>query len=111
MYYLGVSFLTVVWAVVAFIDNNIMNILAGQDGQGAGSGVAETAAQIVAHTTLSGALISIATTFLYFQATNLWFNLMVKVGGKSMEQANQAMDEMGSSASKVGDTISKKIDK
>ena len=111
MYYFGVSFLTVVWAVVAFIDNNIMNILAGQDGQGAGSGVAETAAQIVAHTTLSGALISIATTFLYFQATNLWFNLMVKVGGKSMEQANQAMDEMGSSASKVGDTISKKIDK
>jgi hypothetical protein len=111
MYYFGISFLTVIWAIVAFIDNNIMNILAGKDGQGAGSGVAETAAQIVSHTTLTGSLISIATTFLYYQATNKWFDIMTMIGGTGMKQAKQAMDEVGSSGGKVGDTISKKIDK
>jgi hypothetical protein len=111
MYYFGISFLTVIWAVVAFIDNNIMNILAGKEGQGVGSGVAETAAQIVAHTTLSGSLISIATTFLYYQATKKWLNIMTMIGASGMKEANQAMDEVGSSGSKVGDTISKKINK
>jgi hypothetical protein len=111
MYYFGISFLTIIWAIVAFIDNNIMNILAGKEGQGAGSGIVETAAQIVAHTTLSGSLISIATTFLYYQATRKWFDIMKMIGGTGMKQAKQAMDEVGSSGGKVGDTISKKIDK
>ena len=83
----------------------------GGEGEGPGSGVAETAAQIVSHTTLSGSLISIATTLLYFQATNLWFDFMKEIGGKSMGQAKQAMDEVGSSGKEVSGAISKKINK
>jgi hypothetical protein len=36
VYYFTISFLTVIWAIVAFIDNNIMNILSGNTGTGVG---------------------------------------------------------------------------
>lgn len=111
MYYFGISFLTVIWAVIGFIDNNMMNILAGQEGQGVGSGVVETAAQIVSHTTLTGSLISIATTFLYYQATKKWFTIMAMLGGAGMKEADQAMNEIGSSGSEVSSTVGKKIGK
>jgi hypothetical protein len=111
MYYFGISFLTIIWAVVAFIDNNIMNILMGGKGEGPGSGVVESAAQIVAHTTLSGSLISIATTFLYYQATRKWLNIMEMIGGTGMKQAKQAMDEVGGSGSEVSSTVGKRIGK
>jgi hypothetical protein len=111
MYYFGISFLTIIWAIVAFIDNNIMSILMGGEGEGPGSGVVETAAQIVAHTTLSGSLISIATTFLYYQATKKWLNIMEMIGASGMKEANQAMNEVGSSGSEVSSEVGKRIRK
>ncbi|CAC9528428.1 hypothetical protein [uncultured Gammaproteobacteria bacterium] len=105
VYYFTISFLTVIWAIVAFIDNNIMNILSGNTGTGVGSGVAETASQIVTHTTLTGSLISIATTFLYYQATKKWLNLMAMAGAQGAEEASSAMEEMGNTGKEVGDTM------
>jgi len=112
MYYFAISFLTVIWAVVAFIDNNIMSILAGGAGTGPGSGITETASQIVSHTTLTGSLISIATTFLYYQATKKWLSLMEMAGSQGAKEASSAMDEVGSagnSASKVAGDAANKI--
>ncbi len=103
MYYFAISFLTVIWAIVAFIDNNIMNIMAGNTGTGPGSGVAETASQMVAHTTLTGSLISIATTYLYYQATKKWLALMAMAGAQGAQEASSAMGEVGS----AGDSVSK----
>ncbi|CAB5508428.1 hypothetical protein AZO1586I_2703, partial [Bathymodiolus thermophilus thioautotrophic gill symbiont] len=105
VYYFTISFLTVIWAIVAFIDNNIMNILSGNTGTGVGSGVAETASQIVTHTTLTGSLISIATTFLYYQATKKWLDLMAMTGAQGAEEASSAMDEMSNTGKEVGDTM------
>ncbi len=111
MYYFGISFLTVIWAIVAFIDNNIMSILMGGEGEGPGSGVVESAAQIVAHTTLAGSLISIATTFLYYQATKKWLNIMGMIGASGMKEAGQAMEEVGSSGSKVSSNVGRGVEK
>ncbi|CAC9502173.1 hypothetical protein [uncultured Gammaproteobacteria bacterium] len=101
VYYFTISFLTVIWAIVAFIDNNIMNILSGNTGTGVGSGVAETASQIVTHTTLTGSLISIATTFLYYQATKKWLDLMAMAGAQGAEEASSAMDEMSNTGKEI----------
>lgn len=111
MYYFTISFLTVIWAIVAFIDNNIMNILAGKTGEGSGSGVMETASQIVAHTTLTGSLISIATTYLYYQATKKWLALMAMAGAQGAKEASSAMNEVGSTGKEAGDTVGNKIKK
>lgn len=114
MYYFAISFLTVIWAIVAFIDNNIMNILAGNSGTGLGSGVAETASQIVAHTTLTGSLISMATTYLYYQATKKWLALMAMAGAQGAQEASSAMEEVsgaGKDASKKTKDASKTANK
>jgi hypothetical protein len=101
MYYFAISFLTVVWTIVAFIDNNIMNVLAGQTGEGAGHGWEETAMQIVSHTTLTGSLISIATTYLYYQATKKWMALMAMAGSQGAKEASSAMNSVDNTGSKV----------
>ena len=101
VYYFTISFLTVIWAIVAFIDNNIMNILSGNTGTGVGSGVAETASQIVTHTTLTGSLISIATTFLYYQATKKWLDLMAMTGAQGAREASSTMKEMGNTGKEI----------
>ena len=111
VYYFTISFLTVIWAIVAFIDNNIMNILSGNTGTGVGSGVAETASQIVTHTTLTGSLISIATTFLYYQATKKWLDLMAMTGAQGAEEASSAMDEISNTGKESGKEVSDSIKK
>lgn len=109
VYYFAIGFLTVIWAIVAFIDNNIMNILAGQGGTGPGSGIAETAAQIVTHTTLTGSLISIGVAYLYYQSTTMWFKIMTMVGKDGMSEAGSAMKEAGGTGQDVGDTTKTEI--
>lgn len=111
VYYFAISFLTVIWAIIAFIDNNIMNILASNTGEGPGSGVAETASQIVSHLTLTGSLISIATTYLYYQGTTKWLTLMSMAGSQGALEASSAMNEVSSSGKEVGNTVGKKIGK
>lgn len=88
-----------------------MNILSGNTGEGLGNGVAETAAQIFSHLTLTGSLISIATTFLYYQATKKWFSIMAMVGSAGMKEAGSAMDNVSEAGSSVGSETGKIVKK
>lgn len=74
----------------------------GNKGEGPGSGVAETAAQIVAHTTLEGSLISIASGYMYYKTTSMWFSLIGSATGDSASAAAGAIDEMNETSKEVG---------
>ncbi len=73
MFYFTVGFLTVIWAIAAFIDNNIMNILT-HTGNGNDS-TAGLANEMLGRLSLVGALVGVASALLYYQITKIWFLL------------------------------------
>jgi hypothetical protein len=88
VFYFAISFLTVIWAVAAFIDNNIMNILTGT---GIGNDSASSiASELMGRTTTSGAMIALASSFLYYQMTTRWFQLMAMAGAEGAKEASGA---------------------
>ncbi|VVH57845.1 hypothetical protein BAZOLSSOX_1564, partial [uncultured Gammaproteobacteria bacterium] len=46
-----------------------------------------------------------ATTFLYYQATKKWLDLMAMTGAQGAKEASSAMKEMGNTGKEVGDTM------
>lgn len=112
MYYFMISFLTVIWAIIAFIDNNLINIIMGS-GNGNDS-FEQTAGQAVSFATLTGSLMNIATAFLYYQATTKWFMLMAMAGSEAGKKASDSMNSMknaGDEAGKSGGKVASKIKK
>jgi hypothetical protein len=109
MFYFTVGFLTVIWAIAAFIDNNIMNILT-HTGNGNDS-TASLANEMLGRLSLVGALVGVASALLYYQMTKIWFQLMGTTGKNGMKEAGQAMDNTGEAGDKVGSqTRSKSIE-
>lgn len=100
MFYFSVGFLTVIWAIAAFIDNNIMNILT-HTGNGNDSTIS-LANELLGRLSLVGALMGVASALLYYQITKIWFQLMATVGSTSMKEAGQAMDGVNETGDKVG---------
>jgi hypothetical protein len=108
MFYFTVGFLTVIWAIAAFIDNNIMNILT-HTGNGNDS-TASFANEMLGRLSLVGALVGVASALLYYQITKLWFQLMGTTGKNVTKEAGQAMDDAKGAGDKVGSqTRSKSI--
>jgi hypothetical protein len=108
MFYFTVGFLTVIWAIAAFIDNNIMNILT-HTGNGNDS-AASLANEMLGRLSLVGALVGVASALLYYQITKIWFQLMGTTGKNVTKEAGQAMDDAKGAGDKVGSqTRSKSI--
>jgi hypothetical protein len=108
MFYFTVGFLTVIWAIAAFIDNNIMNILTHTgNGNDSAAGLAN---EMLGRLSLVGALVGVASALLYYQITKIWFQLMGTTGKNAMKEAGQAMDDANGAGDKVGSqTRSKSI--
>jgi len=105
MFYFTISFLPVLWAVAAFIDNNIMNILTGT-GLGNDS-VSSFSSEIMGRMTTSGAMIALASSFLYYQMTTRWFQLMSMVGAEGAKEASGAMDNLKEGTDSIKNTTPK----
>lgn len=106
VFYFAISFLTVIWAVAAFIDNNIMNILTGT---GIGNDSASSiASELMGRTTTSGAMIALASSFLYYQMTTRWFQLMAMAGAEGAKEASGAMDDSKESTDAIKNTAKNK---
>jgi hypothetical protein len=106
VFYFAISFLTVIWAVAAFIDNNIMNILTGT---GIGNDSASSiASELMGRTTTSGAMIALASSFLYYQMTTRWFQLMAMAGAEGAKEASGAMDDSKESTDAIRNTAKNK---
>lgn len=105
MFYFTISFLTVVWAIAAYIDNNIMNILTGF-GNG-NDGVLSLASELTGRLTAVGAMIAVASAILYYQMTKQWFKFMAMVGAEGASEASSAMDNVQEGAGAIKDAPSK----
>jgi hypothetical protein len=100
MFYFTVGFLTVIWAIAAFIDNNIMNILTHTgNGNDSAAGLAN---EMLGRLSLVGALVGVASALLYYQITKIWFQLMGTTGKNGMKEAGKAMDGANEAGDKVG---------
>ena len=102
VFYFAISFLTVIWAIAAFIDNNIMSVLTDT---GIGNDSASSvASELMGRMTTSGAMVALASSFLYYQMTTRWFKLMAMVGSEGAKEASGAMDDSKESADSIKNT-------
>ncbi len=98
MFYFTVSFLTVVWAIVNFMDNNLMYLVYGASN----SSISQVAASVVSTFSLTGVLMSIATLFMYYYASSKWFQLMRMAGSEAAEEAGTSFSSAKETGDKVG---------
>lgn len=94
LFYFTIRFLTVIWAVVAWLDDKLLYIIYGS----AGNSAYETVISAASSFTTSGNVIVIGIMTLYILAPIIWFKLMSMAGGKAMSGAIDA----GSSLSGQG---------
>ncbi len=98
MFYFTISFLTVIWAIVKFIDNNLLYLVYGADD----SDISQIAVSAVTVFSLTGTLMAIATLFMYYFATSKWFQLMTMAGSQAGKEAGTSFGATKDTASKVG---------
>jgi hypothetical protein len=83
-----------------------MNILTGT---GIGNDSASSiASELMGRTTTSGAMIALASSFLYYQMTTRWFQLMAMAGAEGAKEASGAMDDSKESTDAIKNTAKNK---
>jgi hypothetical protein len=54
--------------------------------------------------TTSGAMVALASSFIYYQMTTRWFKLMAMVGAEGAKEASGAMDDSKESTDSIKNT-------